>query len=236
MSTDTSSATLRSRDSLVTVLEATGMSERQLARTAGLSHSTVNHLFTGRRTSCGPGTARSIERALGCKPGTLFTGAATGPAADSVTELPLPKLTAEAVTRLLDVDGETVREEFTPERFDDLEIVHVERLVNHAVEAGLLPKGTLIWATADGDGAVDGALITWTGPDNRRYASHHQDYGDLTTDRNAVGDALAYAVLDAVRLTVEQECMPAAARPAAPARYAATDDPALPLRPITDGA
>jgi hypothetical protein len=43
---------LRSRDALVICLEATGMSERQLARVAGLSHATVNHLVTGRRTGC----------------------------------------------------------------------------------------------------------------------------------------------------------------------------------------
>ena len=63
---------LRSRDALITCLEATGMSERQLARVAGLGHATVNHLVTGRRTRCSLATARAIETALGCAAGTLF--------------------------------------------------------------------------------------------------------------------------------------------------------------------
>ncbi|MBV9822714.1 MAG: helix-turn-helix transcriptional regulator [Actinobacteria bacterium] len=63
---------LRSRDALVICLEATGMSERQLARVAGLSHATVNHLVTGRRTGCTMATARAIEKALGVGEGTLF--------------------------------------------------------------------------------------------------------------------------------------------------------------------
>lgn len=48
------------------------MSERQLAREAGLSHATVNHLITGRRTGCTLATAHAIEAALGVGPGTLF--------------------------------------------------------------------------------------------------------------------------------------------------------------------
>ena len=63
---------LRSRDALIVCLEATGMSERQLARVAALGHATVNHLVTGRRTSCSLATARAIETALGCTAGTLF--------------------------------------------------------------------------------------------------------------------------------------------------------------------
>lgn len=63
---------LRSRDALVICLEASGMSERQLARVAGLSHATVNHLVTGRRTGCTMATARAIEKALGVGEGTLF--------------------------------------------------------------------------------------------------------------------------------------------------------------------
>ena len=63
---------LRSRDALIICLEATGMSERQLARVAGLGHATVNHLVTGRRTRCSLATARALETALGCAAGTLF--------------------------------------------------------------------------------------------------------------------------------------------------------------------
>ncbi len=65
---------LRSRDALIICLEASGMSERQLARVAGLGHATVNHLVTGRRTRCSPRTALAIEKALGCEVGTLFDG------------------------------------------------------------------------------------------------------------------------------------------------------------------
>ncbi|MEO6502634.1 MAG: helix-turn-helix transcriptional regulator [Jatrophihabitantaceae bacterium] len=65
---------LRSRDALIICLEASGMSERQLARVAGLGHATVNHLVTGRRTRCSPATAFAIETALGCEYGTLFDG------------------------------------------------------------------------------------------------------------------------------------------------------------------
>ncbi len=65
---------LRSREALIICLEASGMSERQLARVAGLGHATVNHLVTGRRTRCSPATAIAIETALGCGEGTLFDG------------------------------------------------------------------------------------------------------------------------------------------------------------------
>jgi plasmid maintenance system antidote protein VapI len=49
-----------------------GISERALARSAGISHSTLNHLLTGRRTTCSPATAAAIERALGCASGVFF--------------------------------------------------------------------------------------------------------------------------------------------------------------------
>jgi lambda repressor-like predicted transcriptional regulator len=63
---------LRNRDVLVACLELVGISERELARRAGLSHSTVNHLLTGRRTSCSQATARAIERVLDLRDGELF--------------------------------------------------------------------------------------------------------------------------------------------------------------------
>ena len=63
---------LRSRRALGDYIDLLGISERQLARNAGLSHSTVNHLVTGRRDSCSLQTAVAIERALGCPPGLLF--------------------------------------------------------------------------------------------------------------------------------------------------------------------
>ena len=68
-------AVLRSRDVLVLVLESRGLSERELAKRAGLSHATVNHLFTGRRTTCLISTAALIEKALDVPAGSLFSGA-----------------------------------------------------------------------------------------------------------------------------------------------------------------
>lgn len=63
---------LRSRETLVECLEVSGLSERQLARSAPLGHATVNHLVTGRRRSCSLTTAIAIERVFGVSPGTLF--------------------------------------------------------------------------------------------------------------------------------------------------------------------
>jgi transcriptional regulator with XRE-family HTH domain len=64
---------LRSRRALADYIDIVGLSERQVARSAGLSHSTVNHLVTGRRSSCSLRTAVAIERALDCPPGLLFS-------------------------------------------------------------------------------------------------------------------------------------------------------------------
>jgi len=63
---------VRSREALVECLEVSGLSERELARTAPLGHATVNHLVTGRRTTCALTTAIAIERAFEVSPGTLF--------------------------------------------------------------------------------------------------------------------------------------------------------------------
>lgn len=63
---------LRSREALVGCLEAQGISERELARRAGLGHATVNHLITGRRTSCSLTTAVAIEHVLSISHGMLF--------------------------------------------------------------------------------------------------------------------------------------------------------------------
>ncbi len=63
---------LSSRSVLVERLDLRDMSERELARRSGLSHSTVNHLVTGRRNSCTAQTALLIEFALGAAPGSLF--------------------------------------------------------------------------------------------------------------------------------------------------------------------
>jgi transcriptional regulator with XRE-family HTH domain len=63
---------LRSREILVECLELAGLTERELARRAGLSHSTVNHLCTGRRDSCSRESATAIEHALSLDEGKLF--------------------------------------------------------------------------------------------------------------------------------------------------------------------
>ena len=63
---------LRSRTVLADYIVLLGVSERALARRAGLSHSTVNHLVLGRRDTCSEATARAIEQALRCPPGLLF--------------------------------------------------------------------------------------------------------------------------------------------------------------------
>ncbi|HEV2887947.1 MAG TPA: helix-turn-helix transcriptional regulator [Jatrophihabitans sp.] len=63
---------LRSREVLIECLELAHLSERELARRAGLSHSTVNHLCTGRRDTCSRDSACAIERALNLDEGKLF--------------------------------------------------------------------------------------------------------------------------------------------------------------------
>lgn len=63
---------LGNRIVLVALLDNARISERELARQAGLSHSTVNHLVTGRRTTCSAETAIAISDVLGCPVGMLF--------------------------------------------------------------------------------------------------------------------------------------------------------------------
>ncbi len=63
---------VRSRQTLIMCLEAQGWPERGLARAASLGHATINHLVTGRRTSCSAETAESIALALNCPIGALF--------------------------------------------------------------------------------------------------------------------------------------------------------------------
>jgi lambda repressor-like predicted transcriptional regulator len=49
-----------------------GLTERGLAARAGVAHSTVNHLLSGRRSRCSPATAEAIARALGCPRQVFF--------------------------------------------------------------------------------------------------------------------------------------------------------------------
>jgi lambda repressor-like predicted transcriptional regulator len=66
------SMALRDREHFIATFEDQGLSERGVARSAGLSHSTVNHLVTGRRQCCSPETARALEEALRAETGSLF--------------------------------------------------------------------------------------------------------------------------------------------------------------------
>jgi transcriptional regulator with XRE-family HTH domain len=65
---------VRIRDASVlrAYLRLLGMSERALAMRAGVGHATVNHLLSGRRSSCTARTAAAIEAALDCPPGLFF--------------------------------------------------------------------------------------------------------------------------------------------------------------------
>lgn len=63
---------LRDPDALRRYLALIPLSERGLAELAGLGHATVNHLLSGRRPRCSPGTAQAIETALACPPGLFF--------------------------------------------------------------------------------------------------------------------------------------------------------------------
>lgn len=64
---------IRSQTMLADYIRLLGLSERGFAARCGLSHSTINHLITGRRSSCSPQTAAIIESVLGCPPGLLFS-------------------------------------------------------------------------------------------------------------------------------------------------------------------
>lgn len=61
-----------------------GVSQRALAARAGIGHATLNHLLSGRRSTCSLRTARAIERALACPAGLFFDGAPRGEPAGRV--------------------------------------------------------------------------------------------------------------------------------------------------------
>ena len=63
---------IRDPDALRAYLRLLDLSERALAQRAGIGHATVNHLLSGRRTTCSTHTAEAIEAALGCPPGLFF--------------------------------------------------------------------------------------------------------------------------------------------------------------------
>lgn len=65
---------LISADALNAYIEARNLSTRALADKAGNPRyrSTIGHLRSGARNTCGPKIAGAIERALGAPPGSLF--------------------------------------------------------------------------------------------------------------------------------------------------------------------
>ena len=65
---------LISRDALNAYMNARRMSNRALARECGNEkhRSTIGHLRSGDRSTCGPEIAGRIERALGAPAGSLF--------------------------------------------------------------------------------------------------------------------------------------------------------------------
>jgi len=67
--------TIRDPDALRAYLRLLDLSERALATRAGVGHATVNHLLSGRRTTCSTETAVAIEAALACPPGLFFAPA-----------------------------------------------------------------------------------------------------------------------------------------------------------------
>ena len=69
---------LRDAQALRDYLRLMSMSERRLARTAGIGHATVNHLLSGRRSTCSIDTAKAIESALACPDGLFFAPSRRG--------------------------------------------------------------------------------------------------------------------------------------------------------------
>lgn len=65
---------LISKDALNAYITARRMSTRSLARDCGSEkhRSTIAHLRSGERSTCGPEIAGKIERALGAPAGSLF--------------------------------------------------------------------------------------------------------------------------------------------------------------------
>lgn len=65
---------LISRDALIAYMDARGLSNRTLAEKMGSDsyRSTISHLRSGQRSTCGPKIAGKIEKALGAPNGSLF--------------------------------------------------------------------------------------------------------------------------------------------------------------------
>ena len=68
---------VRDRVALRAYVRLAGLSERSLATRAGVAPATVNHLLSGRRTSCSPRVAAAIAAVLEC-PLDVFFGPTAG--------------------------------------------------------------------------------------------------------------------------------------------------------------
>lgn len=69
---------LISTDALKSYMQFRGFrSVNELAKRVGVSKSTIGHLHSGSRVSCGPDVARRIEEALQAPPGSLFVAEVT---------------------------------------------------------------------------------------------------------------------------------------------------------------
>lgn len=73
----------------------------------------------------------------------------------------------------------------------------------HVATAASEPGGPLehvgFWLVCDPDGMIEGAIVTVDVPGGTRLASLHQDFRDLTDDREAPGIEGAAAVIRAIR-------------------------------------
>jgi len=70
---------VRDREALRAYIRLAGLSERSLAHRAGIGHATVNHLLSGRRTTCSADTAVAIAAVLECPPFVFFGSAESHP-------------------------------------------------------------------------------------------------------------------------------------------------------------
>lgn len=63
---------MRSTETLRALMHQAGLSTRGLALAAGVHHSFIDHLLSGRRETCGPTVTESIAGTLGAPPSVLF--------------------------------------------------------------------------------------------------------------------------------------------------------------------
>lgn len=84
----------------------------------------------------------------------------------------------------------------------------LEDLVGKAVDAKLLPEGTLLWLTCSGEG-LDGALITRTYDNpSMKLCSSFLELSDLIDDRSTMGIDNAVSVLSAIHLLASWLTLP----------------------------